>query len=250
MTDHRLFRESVFITLAFLGVLWCVKSWEFAASADLSFLGIYPRTLRGSLGILTAPFIHGDVQHLISNTFPLAILGVGLLFFYRKIALEVFIIVYLSTGFWVWTIARPAFHIGASGIVYGLVAFLFFIGVMKRDARSMAVSLIVIFLYHGMFAGVFPFSDRISWESHLFGGLSGLFCAIHFRNKLSPESVKDDQVLVSEPEGAPIEATGDKAETGYNDNGHKVPVPPGLLITFTNSTKGSKTDEGDIISLH
>ncbi|WOK08825.1 rhomboid family intramembrane serine protease [Imperialibacter roseus] len=249
MNERKLFRESVFITLAFVGVLWCVKSWEYATSVDLSFLGIYPRTLKGSLGIVTSPFIHGDIQHLLSNTFPLAILGVGLFFFFRKIALEVFVIVYFSTGFWVWTTARPAFHIGASGIIYGLVSFLFFFGLIKRDARSLAVSMIVVFLYHGLFAGIFPFSDQISWESHLFGGLSGLFCAIHFRNKSVTEealavnqAIQHDDITEEGQANGGVEMPGAVAD--------QVQIPPSLLIRFTNSTKNEEDAADDIISLH
>jgi membrane associated rhomboid family serine protease len=249
MNERKLFRESVFITLAFVGVLWCVKSWEYATSVDLSFLGIYPRTLKGSLGIVTSPFIHGDIQHLLSNTFPLAVLGVSLFFFYRKIAFEVFVIVYLSTGFWVWTTARPAFHIGASGIIYGLVSFLFFFGLIKRDARSLAVSMIVVFLYHGLFAGIFPFSDQISWESHLFGGLSGLFCAIHFRNKSVTEEVLTVNQLVQHEEIAGADPPSDGIETPGAVADH-VQIPPSLLIRFTNSTKVEEGASDDIISLH
>ncbi|MEQ9379127.1 MAG: rhomboid family intramembrane serine protease [Imperialibacter sp.] len=249
MNERKLFRESVFITLAFVGVLWCIKSWEYATSVDLSFLGIYPRTLKGSLGIVTSPFIHGDIQHLLSNTFPLAILGVGLFFFFRKIAFEVFVIVYLSTGFWVWTTARPAFHIGASGIIYGLVSFLFFFGLIKRDARSLAVSMIVVFLYHGLFAGIFPFSDQISWESHLFGGLSGLFCAIHFRNKNVTEEALTANQAIQHDENAgadpPVDSVGIPGAVP-----DKVQIPPSLQIRFTNSTKKEEDASDDIISLH
>ncbi len=248
MNEHKAFRESVFITLAFLGVLWCIKSWEYATSVDLSFLGIYPRSLKGSLGIVTAPFIHGDIQHLLSNTFPLAILGVGLFFFYRKIAFEVFIIVYLSTGFWVWTIARPAFHIGASGIIYGLVAFLFFFGLIKRDARSLAVSMIVVFLYHGLFAGIFPFSDQVSWESHLFGGLSGLFCAIHFRKATFGHGLIEATASDVQQESDANDEI--RADIALDEEGLHVPIPPSLLIRFTNSTKEDDKPEDDIISLH
>ncbi|MEQ8811889.1 MAG: rhomboid family intramembrane serine protease [Imperialibacter sp.] len=249
MNERKLFRESVFITLAFVGVLWCIKSWEYATSVDLSFLGIYPRTLKGSLGIVTSPFIHGDIQHLLSNTFPLAILGVGLFFFFRKIAFEVFVIVYLSTGFWVWTTARPAFHIGASGIIYGLVSFLFFFGLIKRDARSLAVSMIVVFLYHGLFAGIFPFSDQISWESHLFGGLSGLFCAIHFRNKNVAEEALTANQAIQHDENAGADPTGDSVGIpGAVPD--KVQIPPSLQIRFTNSTKNEEDASDDIISLH
>jgi hypothetical protein len=104
------------------------------------------------------------------------------MYFYNKIAREVFLWIYFMTGIWVWIVARDAYHIGASGLVYGLVAFLLFSGLFRRDARSIAISLVVIFLYSGMLAGILPTSSSISWESHLLGAFAGLFCAFYFRN--------------------------------------------------------------------
>ncbi len=176
------FREGVFYSLGFVMVLWFVKSLEIAMSLEFGFLGILPRTLSGTLGIITGPLVHGDLMHLLSNSFPLILLGIGVMYFYNKIAREVFLWIYFMTGIWVWIVARDAYHIGASGIIYGLVAFLLFSGIFRRDARSIAISLVVIFLYSGMLAGILPTSSSISWESHLLGAFAGLFCAFYFRN--------------------------------------------------------------------
>jgi membrane associated rhomboid family serine protease len=176
------FREGVFYSLGFVMVLWFVKSLEIAMSLELGFLGILPRTLSGTLGIITGPLVHGDFMHLLSNSFPLILLGIGVMYFYNKIAREVFLWIYFMTGIWVWIVARDAYHIGASGLVYGLVAFLLFSGLFRRDARSIAISLVVIFLYSGMLAGILPTSSSISWESHLLGAFAGIFCAFYFRN--------------------------------------------------------------------
>lgn len=175
------FRNSVFFIVSFTILLWLVKALEWAVALDFGFLGILPRTLSGTMGIITAPLVHGDVLHLISNTFPLLLLGVSVFYFYNRIALEVFAWIYFMSGFWVWMAARDAYHIGASGIVYGLVAFLFFSGLFRRDTKSLSISLIVIFLYGGMLQGLFPTNDRISWESHLLGALAGAFCAFFYR---------------------------------------------------------------------
>lgn len=163
-------------------VLWTVKAVEQASSVDLSFLGIYPRTLLGTIGIFTGPLVHGDVFHLISNTIPLLVLVIALFYFYRSIALRVFILVYLMTGIWVWFAAREAYHIGASGIVYGLISFFLFSGFLRRDPRSLALSFVIMVLYGGnMFYGVLPGQENISWESHLLGAIAGAFCAIYFK---------------------------------------------------------------------
>lgn len=181
-TEAKKFRNSIVFVLSFTMVLWLVKALEWAVALDFGFLGILPRTLSGTMGIITAPLVHGDVLHLISNTFPLLLLGVSVFYFYDRIALEVFAWIYFMSGFWVWMAARDAYHIGASGLVYGLVAFLFFSGLFRRDTKSLTISLIVIFLYGGMLQGLFPTNDRISWESHLLGALAGAFCAFFYRD--------------------------------------------------------------------
>lgn len=176
------FRYSVAYTLSFVSLLWLIKILEWSLSFDFGIFGIHPRTISGTFGIITGPLVHGDFMHLISNSFPLILLGVGIFYFYNKIAIEVFFWIYLVTGICVWVIARDAYHIGASGIVYGLVAFMLFSGLFRRDTTSIAIALIVVFLYGGMFYGIIPSDPGISWESHLMGSFTGLFCAFYFRN--------------------------------------------------------------------
>ena len=176
------FKDSVFYSLAFIALLWIVKAIEFSVSGDFGDYGILPRKISGAIGIITGPLIHGDFNHLFSNTIPLLILGIGVIYFYNKIAFEVIALIYLMTGVWVWIAAREAYHIGASGIVYGMVSFLFFSGVFRKDPKSIAVSLVVTFLLGGMIYGIFPTNENISWESHLLGSLAGVFCAFYFRS--------------------------------------------------------------------
>lgn len=180
-------RRSIYATMSFVTVIWGVKIIEFTFDINLGQYGILPRTLSGSIGIFTAPFIHGDIYHLISNSLPLLILGIGLFYFYDKIATAVILIIYLMTGFWVWIAARDAYHIGASGVVYGMLTFLLFSGFIRRDSRTLAISFIVLFLYGGsFFAGIVPEDSAISWESHLMGAVAGIFCAVYYKNfKLS-----------------------------------------------------------------
>lgn len=175
------FRYSVAYTLGFIALLWLIKTIEWALSVDFGVFGIHPRTLEGTFGIITGPLIHGDFMHLLSNSFPLILLGVGVLYFYNKIAVHVFLWIYLVTGISVWIFARDAYHIGASGVVYGLVAFLFFSSLFRRDARSIAIAFTVILLYGGMFYGVIPTDPHISWESHLLGSFTGIFCAFYYK---------------------------------------------------------------------
>jgi membrane associated rhomboid family serine protease len=198
-------RNSIFFVFTFTLMLWLVKALEWAVAMDFGFLGILPRTLSGTMGIVTAPLVHGDVLHLLSNTFPLLLLGISVFYFYDRIALEVFVWIYFMSGFWVWMAARDAYHIGASGLVYGLVSFLFFSGLFRRDIRSLSISLVVIFLYGGMVQGLFPINERISWESHLLGALAGAFCAFFYREVNLPfhnaeeELTTDGEALALSP---------------------------------------------------
>ena len=171
---------SLFFPLLFVGLMWLVFGIEFAFHTDLGFLGIEPRTLSGFFGIITAPFVHGDINHLASNSIPMLVLGYLLHSSYRPIFYRVYLWGILITGFWVWVGARHSYHIGASGLIYSFASFLVFSGLFRKHYRLVALSMLVIFLYGSLIWGIFPFDWKISWESHLFGGISGLLLAIHF----------------------------------------------------------------------
>lgn len=173
----------------FIFLLWIIKFCEVIFETNLSTFGVFPREIKGLIGVLTAPLIHADFLHLVSNSIPLLVLGAGLFYFYRAVAYKTFFWIYILTGIWVWFSARPAYHIGASGIVYGIAAFLFFSGIIRRNNYLMAFSLFVVFMYGSMFWGVFPVIENISWESHLLGGIAGTLCAIYFR-KSGPQRVE------------------------------------------------------------
>lgn len=174
---------SLFYPTVFVALLWAIKFYEYITGNSMIFYGLYPRTLHGLIGIVTAPLIHADFSHLISNSIPLIILGSMTFFFYRPIAFQVFFWVYLMTGVWVWAAARDSYHIGASGILYGFVCFLFFSGIFRKNPHLMAISLFVTLLYGGMVWGIFPIKNGVSWESHLLGSLAGIITAYNFRNE-------------------------------------------------------------------
>jgi len=160
------------IRLVFL--MWVVFTLQTFTGIDLGFLGILPWSLTGLIGILTAPLIHGNYSHLISNTFPLLFLGIALFMFYRKHALMVFFQCYIITNLLVWVFGRQFYHIGASGLVYGLAFFLIAIGIFKRKIISIMISIIVMLTYGGLLYGLNPGNQSISWESHLFGAIVGV----------------------------------------------------------------------------
>jgi len=184
---NQLERQKVFysaILSAFVVmVLWIIKLLEINLSTDFRFLANLPRHWSHFHGIITEPLVHGDFNHLISNSIPLFLLLSGTLYFYRNIAWKVVGFIWVLTGLGVWLVARENFHIGASGVVYGLAAFHALSGILRKDMRLMAISLLVVFLYGGMVWGVLPIFYKLSWESHLMGAISGLAVAIAYRNQ-------------------------------------------------------------------
>ena len=174
--------------LLFVGLLWFVKFLEVLLQFDVSLLGIYPRQAFGIIGIATSPLAHGDLPHLVSNSVPLIIMGALLLYFYPKASKKVVPLIYVVTGALVWLLARETStfgveisHIGASGVVYGMAFFLFFGGVFRKDVKSLVVSFVVLFLYGSIVYGLSPNQEGISWESHLFGAITGSGLAWWFR---------------------------------------------------------------------
>lgn len=202
--EKRRFFISLAFPILFLILLWLIKLVETSLDLNFAYWGIYPLELKGLKGILFSPLIHADYKHLINNSVPLLILGVSIFYFYYKVAFRVFILIYLMVGIWVWFGGRPAYHIGASGLVYGFASFLFFSGIIRNHINLMAISLLVVFLYGGMIWGLLPIFEKVSWESHMLGSIAGLFLAFYYRHE-GPQKPKyfweDEEDEIEEDEG-------------------------------------------------
>ena len=172
-------------TLSVLLVL--IHFYKWSSGSSLSWLGVFPREVDGLLGIVTAPFIHGDWEHLFSNLLPLFMLSFVISFFYKRVAIMSMLLIYLLTGFLVWFLARPVYHIGASGVVYGLVSFVFWTGVFRRNVKSIVLALAVLVMYSGYFLGIVPFKEGVSWESHLLGAIVGIIVAFLFKSYIEKD---------------------------------------------------------------
>ena len=146
--------------------------------------GVYPRTLSGLKGVIFSPFIHGSMEHLYHNSIPLLVLSSALFYFYRSISWKVIGLGILFSGLLTWIIARPSYHIGASGLIYVLMSFIFFKGILTKHFRLIALSLLVVFLYGSMIWYVFPIKEKVSWEGHLSGLTVGLLFALTFRKSI------------------------------------------------------------------
>ncbi|HUH46565.1 MAG TPA: rhomboid family intramembrane serine protease [Arenibacter sp.] len=194
MREQTYFKFSNTVVLApMVAVLaiWIVYWYEIKFQVNLNHYGIYPRSFKGLRGIVFSPFLHGSVGHLYNNTIPIAMLTAALVYFYREIAFKVLLYGILLSGLITWLIARPSYHIGASGVIYVLATFIFFKGIFSKHYRLVALSLIVVFIYGSLLWYIFPLQEGISWEGHLGGFITGLVLAISLRATL-PQPKKYD----------------------------------------------------------
>ncbi|MFY0600634.1 MAG: rhomboid family intramembrane serine protease [Cyclobacteriaceae bacterium] len=161
--------------------MWISFGLESLLFLDFGFLGVRPRTINGLIGVFTAPLVHGSFTHLMSNTFPLLFLGTTIYYFYNRIATQVFIQCFFFTNVLVWFFGRDSYHIGASGMVYGIAFFLISFGIFRRDMSSILISTVIIVFYGGLVYGIFPYNPAVSWESHLMGAIVGICSAFLLR---------------------------------------------------------------------
>ena len=191
MTKNKSIFSHNFISIPVIAVflIWLVYYLEIKFGNNFNDYGIYPQTLLGLRGIIFSPFLHSSIEHLFSNSIPLLVMLASLYYFYEGIATKVLLWGIFLTGFLTWSFARPSYHIGASGVVYFLVSFIFFSGVFRKYYRLAAVSLIVVFLYGSTVWYIFPIEEKISWEGHLSGFLVGFVFAFIFR-KTGPQPEK------------------------------------------------------------
>jgi membrane associated rhomboid family serine protease len=213
-TEDSFYKKKLFLSVIIPGlfviIMWLVKITEALLDIDLTRFGIFPLTAVGLKGVIFSPFIHGDFGHLFNNTLPLFFLGTALFYFYSEVALKVFFWTYILTGLLVWVAGREAWHIGASGLIYGLASFLFFSGILRRHFRLIALSLLIVFLYGSMVWGIFPgIYKNVSWESHMLGFFSGVLLSLWYRNDGPQRPV---YVWMNEEEDAQDEQQGVEEE--------------------------------------
>ena len=222
MDQHFRFTPAVLLTpLLFVLLLWIAFWIELRWNLDLTVIGILPRHLEGLPGIALSWLAHGNIEHLYNNSLPLLVLLAALVYFYRKFALKVLFIGILASGAITWIIGRESYHVGASGLIYALVSFIFFKGVRTGYYRLIALSLLAVFLYGSMVWYVFPgIEQRISWEGHLGGLVAGFVMALRYKSDdYSPPLLYDWQ----KPDYDPSQ---DKFMQRFDENGNFVNPPP------------------------
>lgn len=187
--DFKFSNSVLFVPFFSMLLIWVVYWLELKLGVNFNEYGVYPRKIEGLKGILCGPFIHGSREHLYNNTIPLVVLTAATFYFYRSVAWKVIVFGILLSGFFTWIIGRPSFHIGASGLIYVLVSFIFFKGIFTKHFRLIALSLAVVFLYGSMIWYIFPIEEGISWEGHLSGFLVG-FTMAYFLQTTVPKEKK------------------------------------------------------------
>lgn len=186
-TDGEKMLDAVMASLFVLSVIWALFLMDEYLGYNLKPFGMRPRSIDGIKGVFTMHFLHGDWKHLINNTLSFFVLNSFLFYFYRSLSLKVFGWLFLFSGIVLWFIGRPANHIGASMLIYGLFGFLLFSGLLRKNPRARRVALAVSLYYGSMMWYAFPIEAGISWEGHLSGLTVGAVLALVYRKQGPPE---------------------------------------------------------------
>ncbi len=212
--SHALLSLAVRLSIGFVILLWLIHLMNWAVDLDPWPFGVRPREWSGLVGIFTAPLVHSDFAHLLANSVPLATVGAAMLFLYPHSTLRVLPAVYLGPGVLVWVFGRGSVHLGASGIVYGLVSYVFVAGLLRRDRRAIAASLLVAFMYGSLAWGVLPIEPGVSWETHLSAAVIGVSLALALRKLDIPPRKRytwEDQVAEDDSEDLSVANREDAA---------------------------------------
>lgn len=213
--------RALIISCGFVLILYIIRIVESTFNLNFTELGILPREVSGLKGILLAPLIHADYLHLFSNSLPLLVSVFFIVYAYPKSAIYVFIITYIFSGAGVWFLGREAYHIGASGLIFGFIAFLFCMGVLRKEKKSIGIALIIVFLYGGTLCGILPTDPSVSFESHLFGFTTGVICSLIFKNRDEYTEKYDWENEDDDNDDEENEDDNDDDENNFYDNNYK-----------------------------
>lgn len=197
--DRKLFGTSLLISLTFCVLVAIIYFFQLQFASRLVDWGIYPRTIEGLRGIIFAPLLHGSIDHLTNNLWSFFILLALAIYSYRNVAYISLLWIWLTHGVGVWIIGRENYHIGISGIIYGLGGFLLVSGLLRNNNSLRAISIIVVLFHTGFLYGMSPQNFTISWEGHLCGFIGGVFCSIFYLHE-GPEDDKHPEWMLKEEE--------------------------------------------------
>lgn len=209
--------NAVFYPIMFVLIIGLIHLIQFVFSLDFYWLGIYPQRFSAIGGVIFSVFVHGNFNHLFNNAIPLLILGSALFYFYKPIALKVVVWIVLMGGFWTWIMARESYHIGASGLIYGLFSFLLLSGFIRLNKQLISLSFFVVIVYGSMVWGIFPVKLNISYEAHFWGFVSGIVLAIFYRKQGLQK-----EIFVWDEDDESDEKENEYWKSGYDSDDYKV----------------------------
>ena len=208
---------SIVIPLFFIFILYMIKIMEVGMEWDFTRLGVYPMEKKGVFGIFAHPLVHSSFKHLFANTIPLLFLLWCLFYFYKDLSALIFFFIWIAGGIFTFIIGKPGWHVGASGLIYGLAFYLFFSGILRKHIPLIAISLLITFLYGGLIWNMFPFfaNESTSWEGHLSGAIAGTIAAVIFR-KHGPQKPEYPEEDDDENNKEDLEETENKEDQAIN----------------------------------
>jgi len=183
--------KNIQIALTAVAILWLVYALNLVLVADLRLYGIHPRRMYGLWGIIFSPFLHNDLRHLTANTGAFFVLLILSLSFSKKLTIIACVIISLLGGGLVWIFGRSdTVHIGASGIIFGLIGFLMFSGIFRRELKTLFLALVVFLLYGGALYTLVVYEPGISWTGHFYGFIAGTLAAWWTKTELKYQRKK------------------------------------------------------------
>ncbi len=174
--------QNIKISLIIVTIIWAVFILNLFLPIDLRMYGLRPSHINGLWGILFMPFLHGNLAHIIANTGALFVLLAIALSYDRKMALKALIIIMILGGGLVWLFGwllgnTDTVHVGASGMIFGLIGYLMFLGIFRKEWKAFILSSVICFFYGGALLSLLIYVPGVSWTGHFFGFLSGIFAA-------------------------------------------------------------------------
>lgn len=189
------------IPLFILFILYLLKFLEVELEWDFKRLGIYPMSRRGVFGIFAHPLIHTGFRHLLANTPPLFLLTWCLYYFYQDKASIILFVIWIGCGFITFCIGKPGWHMGSSGLIYALVFFQLFSGIVNKHKPLVMLALFITCLYGGLIWNMLPQFAKAttSWEGHLSGAIAGTISALLFKGYIPRHPKLSDKKSKNSP---------------------------------------------------